>query len=402
MHRVLILIIAGLFTACSNPSPTAASVGAAAGADNGLRPWPQNENVWSWDGETPVLLLGASNHRAPFLVEEAIDELEYLIKTGGSYVRTTLPASAGLSEVPFSERFSQMASGSSWNENYWKKLEEYLSYAASRSVAVKIEVWDYLGTVASPWDSSLWNTQLEALPDSIYRRNYFEGEHPFYQTVPASVAYRDELLPVLRMQERFVDKLLAVTGKYRNVIYDVRVPDNMLIPWMVYWGRYLEKAGEATGRTYNVQLGIEPLRRTNVAAFNQTVLNGGAVAYHPAPPLGGGMNGRALASIRGVRVLEQHFEFTDLRPAPELLGENTGRAQAATDGQGNYAVYLPSAGDVVLSPDWAEKGPVDVIVVGYLGTQRSELLEPPYEDTFRLYTDEEKGGWLLLKPRTDY
>ena len=361
-----------------------------------LQPWPTDENYWSWDGQTPTLLIGASNHRAPFLAADARNEFNYLIKTGGNYVRTTLPAP---NPGPGPELLRPLPDCD--DQPYWRSLREYVAYASSRSAAVEIEVWDYFAIAASPWDSSAWNTLFEAtLPDSLYRRDHLEGEHPFFQTVPASVAYDDGLLPALRQQEAFVRCLLDHTAAYGNVIYNVQVPDNMLIPWMVYWGRFIEKYGEEKGYGTRVQLGIVPLQRINVAAFNEAVLNGSPLAYHPARPFGNGMSGRALTSIRGVRVLQQHLDFTRLRPAPDLLAKNTGRAQAATDGEGKYAVYLPSSGDVHLSPAWADEQPVvDVTVVGYLGTQRTEVLEPPYEETFRLYTEEEKGGWLLLEPR---
>jgi hypothetical protein len=96
--------------------------------------------------------------------------------------------------------------------------------------------------------------------------------------------------------------------------------------------------------------------------------------------------------------VEQHLKFWDLRPAPDLLLEDDSEAIAATDGKGNYLIYLPGAGSVNLAPDWEEQLPVKVTVVGYLGTQRSELMEPPYGDSFRLYTEEDRGGWMLLEP----
>jgi hypothetical protein len=111
------------------------------------------------------------------------------------------------------------------------------------------------------------------------------------------------------------------------------------------------------------------------------------------------MNGLAQASIRGIRVVELHLKFHELKPAPELLLEDDTEALAATDGNGNYLIYLPSAGQVNLSPDWNDQVPVKVTVVGYLGTQRTEVLEPPYGDSFRLHTKEEKGGWMILKPQ---
>jgi hypothetical protein len=95
MIRNLLFLLLPLyfFTAC-NPSnlPNAPTVPKA---ERILQPWFGDVNWWSWDGETPELLLGASSFEAPFLEKNWKAELNYLRKTGGNYVRITLPASTG-------------------------------------------------------------------------------------------------------------------------------------------------------------------------------------------------------------------------------------------------------------------------------------------------------------------
>jgi hypothetical protein len=67
MIRNLLFLLLPLyfFTAC-NPSnlPNAPTVPKA---ERILQPWFGDVNWWSWDGETPELLLGASSFEAPFL-----------------------------------------------------------------------------------------------------------------------------------------------------------------------------------------------------------------------------------------------------------------------------------------------------------------------------------------------
>lgn len=133
--------------------------------------------------------------------------------------------------------------------------------------------------------------------------------------------------------------------------------------------------------------------------FNQAVLNGAVAVRHAARPYGLGFSGAALASIRAVRTIEQHVKFWDLRPSPEILPETKSReAIAATNGQNTYVIYLPTAGEVKLSLGLDPQIPLRVIVVGYLGTQKSEILQPPYGDAFSLYTEEPRGGWMVIKP----
>jgi hypothetical protein len=166
---------------------------------------------------------------------------------------------------------------------------------------------------------------------------------------------------------------------------------------MVHWGKYTEAKAAEMGKQVNVNIGITEPSGMDIASLNQAVLNGQPVVAHPAPPYGNGINGRALASIRGIRVVERILKFRDLEPANEIFGDVDTPATAGTDGKGNYLIYMPTAGSVEIFPAVEEHTSVRVTVVGYLGTQRSEVLEPPYGDSFRLFTEEPRGGWMILK-----
>lgn len=399
MKYILLFVISLLIFACSgdnedfyHPPPMP--------ADQRLQPWAQDNNWWSWDGETPTLLIGGSDSEAPFLSEYWKQELNFLRKTGGNYVRTSLPAFVS-SSSPFAA--DDAGSGidlAKFNEQYWKKLDEYLSYASGLGIAVEIEVWDQEGINNTPPDSLLW-TSPQATPQAfgMLEGQFLAGEHPFFKTVPDAMGYRKEYAEMLKLQRAFADQLLSISLPYRNIIYNVQVPENTDIPWMIYWGQYIEAKAEEQDRQVNVNLGIVPPARINVARFNQHLISGASTAFHRARPNGNGMNGSAQTSIRGIRIVELHLKFWDLRPAPEILLEEETIASAATDGKGNYLLYLPGAGSVNLSPDWDYQVPVRVTVVGYLGTQNSELLKPPYGDSFRLFTEEAKGGWMILEPQ---
>jgi len=169
---------------------------------------------------------------------------------------------------------------------------------------------------------------------------------------------------------------------------------------MVYWGKYIEAKAAEKELPVNVNLGVVPPARINIARFNQKLINGASAVFHRPKPDGNGLNGSAQTSIRGARIVELHLKFWDLRPAPEILLEEETIASAATDDKGNYLLYLPGPGSVNISPDWDMQVPVRVTVVGYLGTQKSELLKPPYGESFRLFTEEAKGGWMILEPQS--
>lgn len=397
---LLFLLLLGLGYACtpdgSQSSPT--------NNNKTLQTWPDNPEYWSWDGENPTLLLGGSNFTAPFLEDEALEELNYLIKAGGNYVRFAMPVTTTAGHHPFvmAEDGSEKEIAS-LDSPYWKKLDAYLNNANTLGVAVEIMVWDHANFRSDNWDENAW-TAPGGMADSILPRAFVAGEHPFFQTVTGAAAFKPAYEALWATQRAFVDNLFAVAYRYPNVIFNVRVPSPLEIPWMVYWGRYLEAKAAAADDRYparkiNLNIGVEPISAISVASFNRKLMGGANAAFHRPPPNGNGLNGAAQASIRGVRVVAQHLKFWNLRPAPDFLLDDDTEARAATDGQGNYLVYLPRAGAVNLVPDWAEQVPVRVTVVGYLGTQRSELLEPPYGDSFRLYTEEERGGWMILQPQ---
>jgi hypothetical protein len=400
MKYILLLIIPLTLFSCGDGDNDDFEVPPALTPDQRLQPWPQNVNWWSWDGEKPILLLGGSNTEAPFLDRDWKQELNYLKKTGGNFVKTGLPA-VSASESPFALAGPGLGyTLLGYDNNYWKKLDEYLSYALRLGIAVEIVVWDHEGVNNSPPDSLLW-TSPDATPQAFGLLNgqFLAGEHPFFQTVPDAMGYQPEYDGMLTLQKSFIDQLLSISLAYRNIIYNVGVPKPTDIPWMVYWGKYIEAKAAGGGYSANINLGVAEPTRVNVARFNQGLIAGDATAFHRPKPNGNGMNGAAQTSIRGARVVERHLKFWNLRPAPEILLEEETIASAATDEKGNYLLYLPGPGSVNLSPDWDEQLPVRVTVVGYLGTQRSELLEPPYGDSFRLFTEEAKGGWMILEPQ---
>lgn len=365
-----------------------------------LQPWSEDPNYWTWDGETPELLLGGSSSDALFLEDNYKEEIAVLQKTGGNYLRCTLSALDDGKMTPFewqdsTNHFNLLK----YRTEYWEKLRDMISYAENLGVAVEITVWDFPNTTKATWETNAWTragTEIN-YEGKILEKGFLAGEHPFFHTVPGAMLYLDDYRFIRPFQEAFVDQLLETTSSFNNVIYSYVVPSNMHIPWMVYWGKYTEAKAEEMGKRVNINLGITEPRKMNIAAFNQAVLSGQSMVAHPAPPNGNGINGLALASIRGIRVVERFFDFKDLQPAPEIFNSAETLATAGTDGKGNYLIYMPTAGSVEIFPAVEQHKSIRVTVVGYLGTQRSEVLERPFGDSFRLFTEEVRGGWMILK-----
>ncbi|WP_020567957.1 hypothetical protein [Neolewinella persica] len=393
-------LLAGLWLALASGCGNPGQLTVTASPTGQLQPWEEDPNYWTWDGKTPELLLGGSSSEALFLEDNFRGEIAVLQKTGGNYLRCTLRTLDDGEMTPFvwtdSTAFFNLLE---YREEYWDQLSDMISYAENLGVAVEIVVWDFPNATKANWNMNAWTRPGSEInyDGNPLSKDFLPGENPFFQTVPGAMLYLNDYRFIRPFQEAFVDQLLARTAHFNNVIYNYVVPSNLHIPWMVYWGKYTEAKAEEMGKRVNINVGIAEPQRMDIATFNQTVLSGQPVVAHPAPPNGNGINGLALASIRGIRVVERFFTFKDLSPAPDLFGGVETQASGATDGEGNYLIYMPRAGSVEIYPDVEQHASVRVTVVGYLGTQRSEVLERPYGDSFRLFTEEERGGWMILK-----
>ena len=130
-----------------------------------------------------------------------------------------------------------------------------------------------------------------------------------------------------------------------------------------------------------------------VASFNLAILAGS-----PAQALSA-VTPSALNAIRGIRVAERYLRIPDLRVDPGLLvGDRPPATMAARDTLGNYLIHIGGEGAVTVRFPDAAQVPRRVTVIGYLGTQRSEILRPPYDGTFTLTSREPRGGWMLIAP----
>ncbi len=106
----------------------------------------------------------------------------------------------------------------------------------------------------------------------------------------------------------------------------------------------------------------------------------------------------ALNGLRGVRTVERHLDFPVLQPDSVVLGAaNPTGARAASDPAGNCLIFIPTAGNVTVRLPDRRQVPRRVTVVGHLGTQRSEVLRPPYDRSFTLLSNDARGGWMIIE-----
>ena len=129
----------------------------------------------------------------------------------------------------------------------------------------------------------------------------------------------------------------------------------------------------------------------SVAALNRQLLGGAAGGCYSL------VTQRGLNNIRAIRTLERHVKFWDLSPAPAGIVVGNRGAMAAITPNHTYVAYLSAEGAVTLTFQDTLQEPRRVTVIGHLGTQRSEILEPPYDQRFTIQSNEERGGWMLIE-----
>lgn len=291
-------------------------------------PWAQDSTYFSWNGDQPVLLLGAGPIGHPRSDPQYAEKLKLLADAGGNYVSVLLD----------DQQISDVA--------YLDTLTVYLREAGRLGVAVDL-----------------------VITDSSARQNSFRQFVDGFPNVlrASAVRYAKQAKGYPHWEETLARRIIATAQG---------VP--LMFPNLTAYG---EIAGEG------------------IAGYNRSILAGAAAVQHASPPAGDGYSGATLANIRSIRTVEKYFNFWDLKPAMYILPDAVpNSAYAATDGRNGYLLYLPTAGAVDLRLNIRPEVPLRVTVIGYLGTQKSEVLRPPYGNSFTLFTEEPRGGWMVIKP----
>lgn len=322
--------------------------------------WDQNPDFYAWGGKDPVLLLGADGQNWDFNQDDLELRLGRLVAAGGNLVK-----------FPIHLRNPRVPGQDSTKVDSEHRVRSLKWFYGHSSIRKALDATDRRGVVLD----------LEITHGA---------EHPL-DTVTQ------------RKLKVVIDTLRAAIGPHRNVILtsdlpEIKVLANELdIPSAepVRRGDVRQKTWAARGwgpeHTYKLAL----LEGRGGVHFNTHPLR---PSQQPTAP-----TGLALTTIRSVRSAEQLIEFWKLKPDSSLLVARPGGApaRAARTDAGDVLVYMGGAGSVTLRIPSDGTVPYDVTVIGYLGTKRSERLEPPYDTTFTLRSNEERGGWLLLKTVDD-
>ncbi len=231
---------------------------------------------WEYDGQR-VLLLGAWNHgHNPFIdhdtdndrdkqgvstpaqITQAVDDLA---AAGGNCLRCVLNPgmAAGIQGFDFCAKSGDRYDLNTMTGPFWTRLETFIAQAQDRDIIVQIELWDRFDLVDGSWGSwpgSPWNPKNNVnytAESSGLATSYGSfGTHPFLHGVPGHPEYekapeaRKKQYDLVRSyQDKFVDKLLSITLRYRNVLYCMDNETHIDPAWGRYWMQFIKRKAKA-------------------------------------------------------------------------------------------------------------------------------------------------------------
>jgi hypothetical protein len=139
-----------------------------------------------------------------------------------------------------------------WNEEYWRRLANFLQWTADRAIIVQIEVWDRFDYSTKNWESQPYNpknnvnyTPAQSGLAAHYPEHPGQNRQPFFFTTPPQ---RNNSV-VLKYQQRFVQQMLSYTLQHDHVLYCMDNETSAEEAWSSYWADFIRQQAKRSGRT---------------------------------------------------------------------------------------------------------------------------------------------------------
>ena len=215
-----------------------------------IKPYVRNPRYWQYKGQ-PVLLLGGSDDDNPFqwTGSRLTEQLDLLKSVGGNYLRCTMSSRNEGNVWPFAQ-VDGKSDLDQWNDEYWRRFEDFLELTRQRDIIVQVEVWafhDFNRDRNNPWrpvNTITYTTSNTTLRDSY--GNIGKNPHDFFFTVPK--LNNDHR--VLGYQRKFVNKMLSCALQYDHVLYCMtnEIHPQYSPEWGWYWSEYIKEKAAAADR----------------------------------------------------------------------------------------------------------------------------------------------------------
>jgi hypothetical protein len=369
--------------------------------------YESNPSYWQYGGK-PILLLGGTEDDNLFQIPDLKEHVDLLKSVGGNYVRNTMSSRDEGNLWPF-KKTNTKYDLDQWNEQYWRRFENFLKLTRQRDIIVQIEVWATFDYYRDK-NNINYTAEQTGLPEQV-KTHPTRTDNNFFQSVPAERNQKT----VLKYQQRFVDKMLSYSLRFGNILYCMDNETSVTREWGKYWSEYIKAKAESTGvtvhttemwdpwdlahrmhsatfdhpETYSfvdisqnnhqkgqkhwdnaqrqrarIAANIRPLNnvkiygadtgrfgnnRDGMERFWRNILGGLASARFHRPDSGLGLGEKAQANIRSMRLITDRIHIFTCAPHNDLLSDKEpDEAYCLADAGKEYAVYFPDGGDVTL------------------------------------------------------
>lgn len=246
------ILIHGLFTVII----AHAAALLAADVPEPIQIYGQNPRYWQYQGK-PVLLLGGSKTDHIFLAEGLKEHLDEMVAVGANYVRNTMSQREGVDLKPHKRLPSGKFDLDQWNDDYWQRFADCLRWCHERKIIIQIEVWDRFDFSREHWAISPWRPQnninytgKETGLAKAYPAHPSQDRQPSFHTIPGMPRYDGAKSDrIRRYQEFFVEKMLAESLKYPNVLYCMNNETSSDPRWGQYWMSFIRGRAAQRGLT---------------------------------------------------------------------------------------------------------------------------------------------------------
>lgn len=217
---------------------------------NRIQIYQTNPRYWQYKSE-PILLIGGSVEDNLFQIPNLKEHLELLKSVGGNYVRSTM-SWVDEGDVPPFKKVGDQYDLEQWNDEFWKRFRNFITWTHEMDIIVQIEVWATFNYYREPWDNNPFNpknnsnyTVEETGLPTVVKSHPTATENNFFWSVPKERHQQT----VLKYQQKFVDKVLSETLQYEHVLYCMDNETSVTPAWGEYWATYIQKQAAASGRT---------------------------------------------------------------------------------------------------------------------------------------------------------
>ena len=217
----------------------------------GIKPYAHNQWYWQYRGE-PIILMGGSNedNLYQWTGKQLTDHLDLLVSVGGNYLRNTMSDRDEGNCYAFKKGTDNKYNLNQWNDKFWNRLTFFLDETSKRGIIVQLTLWDQYDILSSRrWKVHPWNPDNNINMES----GTWKNKSDFYSSVERNA--KEEI----KYQEGFINKLLSISLRYDNVLYNINNESSESGDWEIYWAKYIKnEAIKAGKKVYITNMQMSP------------------------------------------------------------------------------------------------------------------------------------------------